>query len=213
MPCSPAAASSASAILDVYARYGKSDYIGEKVSSVEHAEQAAQCGRNAGASDAVVVAALLHDVGHLLGLAEPDKFERMGECGVMRHESVGAEFLERHGLPAYPVASLVRRHVDAKRYLTFFHPPYYNSLSDASKTTLGYQGGPMSAEEAAAFEADPLKATILSMRKWDEAAKVPGLDVPRIESYRAVIEALIDAELKRRGTEEDGGKEGETAAV
>jgi phosphonate degradation associated HDIG domain protein len=194
---SSTASAGAQAIFDVYASHGGSDYIGEKVSSLEHAEQAAHLARNSGAADAVVVAALLHDVGHLIGLAEPDKYERMGDCGVMAHEGVGAAFLERHGLPR-EVGHLVRRHVDAKRYLCHANPSYHDGLSDASKTTLRYQGGPMSAEEAREFEADAHMQTILTMRKWDEAAKVPGLEVPRFATYRPLVEALIEGELKRR---------------
>ena len=72
------------------------------------------------------------------------------------------------------VAQLVEGHVAAKRYLTFKQPAYHQRLSAASKATLGYQGGPMSAEEAREFEANPLFSRILELRTWDEAAKVPG---------------------------------------
>ena len=177
-------------ILRVYEAHGDSDYIGEAVSSVEHALQAAALAAAAKQPDAVVAGALLHDVGHLLGLQEPAKYERMGSCGVMAHEGIGAAFLERHGMPRLTCA-IVRGHVSAKRYLTFKDPLYYGRLSEASKTTLGFQGGPMSDEEAAAFEAEPLKETILAMRRWDEAAKVPGLDAGTLDSYRGMLEGLV----------------------
>ena len=77
------------------------------------------------------------------------------------------------------------------RYLTYKFPDYFASLSDASKTTLGYQGGPMTAEEGAAFEAHPLFNTILTMRGWDESAKVVGRVVPLLESYRPLLTSLI----------------------
>ena len=49
----------------LYDGQGDQDYIGEPVSQREHALQAAAHARVAGASGAVVLAALLHDVGHL----------------------------------------------------------------------------------------------------------------------------------------------------
>ena len=175
------------AIFALFHSHGASDYIGEAVSSLEHALQAAQCAREAAQPDAVIAGALLHDVGHMLGLIEPDMYERMGDCGVVAHEGIGAAFLENHSLPA-TTCNIVRGHVSAKRYLTWRDPTYYDRLSPASKTTLGYQGGPMNDEEAHAFELDPLHDTILQMRTWDERAKVPALVVPDLESYRAMLE-------------------------
>ncbi len=174
---------------------------------MEHAVQAAACARAAGVSDEVVAGALLHDIGHLIGLASPGVYGRMGDCGVMAHEGIGAAYLERLGFPAV-TCSIVRRHVDAKRYLTSVDPTYYARLSEASKTTLGYQGGPMTEEEAKEFEVDPLKETILAMRRWDEAAKVPGLDVPSLASYAPMLLALVTTT-----TTSSGGGDGDAAAA
>ncbi len=204
-PASSAPADVVSALFAVYEKHGGADYIGEAVSSLEHALQAAACARGAGSSDAVIAGALLHDIGHLLGLAEPAKYERMGNCGVMAHEGIGGALLERLGLPASTCAH-VRRHVDAKRYLVAVDPGYHAGLSAASKTTLTFQGGPMSAEEVAAFQADPMGPTILAMRRWDEAAKVPGLPVPPLESYRGLLEGLL------AGDGDGGGGNGTQAA-
>jgi predicted HD phosphohydrolase len=106
------------------------------------------------------------------------------------HEGIGGAFLASLGLP-HLTTTLVKRHVDAKRYLCSVDPSYHGRLSEASKTTLQHQGGPMSAQEAAEFEQDPLKATILQMRSWDEAAKDPDAKVPSLESYREMLESLL----------------------
>jgi predicted HD phosphohydrolase len=178
-------------IMHIYDQYGDSDYIGEDVSSVEHAVQAAYCAIQSGVTDpAIIIGSLLHDIGHLLGLIEPDKYQRMGHCGVMAHEGIGGAFLERLGLPPL-TCNIVRYHVNAKRYLVWKNPDYYAGLSEASKTTLGFQGGPMKDEEAKEFELDPLFETILAMRRWDEAAKIKGLIVPNIHSYRETIKTLL----------------------
>ena len=176
-------------IFDIYDTYGNSDYIGEPVSSIEHALQAAYLAKLANQPDTIIAGALLHDLGHLIGLSAPEKYERMGDCGFFAHEGIGAFFLEQRGFPPETCA-LVRNHVNAKRYLTWKDPSYFNKLSDASKITLGYQGGPMNDEEAKIFENDPFSSVILLMRTWDEAAKIPKRDVPNLDSYRSMLEAI-----------------------
>jgi predicted HD phosphohydrolase len=103
----------------------------------------------------------------------------MDGYGVKRHEKVGADYLRSKGFPER-IAKLVESHVQAKRFLTYKYPEYYNSLSDASKKTLEFQGGRMEKDEADAFEADSLFETSILMRKWDELAKeiiVPIIDM------------------------------------
>ena len=102
----------------------------------------------------------------------------MGDCGVMKHEQIGAKFAtEKLGLPLR-IGKLIEAHVNAKRYLCWKNPEYHNKLSDASKTTLKFQGGPMKKKEADEWENDPDFKNFLLMRKWDEAAKVADLEVP-----------------------------------
>jgi len=177
-----------SEVLAVYAAHGASDYIGEPVSSSEHALQAAAHARAAAPAqpDAVVAGAMLHDLGHLLGLVEPDKYERMGDCGVMCHEGIGAAFLERRGFPA------------ATCYLTCRDKGYFDRLSSASRTTLGFQGGPMTEAEAREFEADPGHRLVLLMRTWDEAAKVPGAAVPGFEAHRDMLERIVRENIEAK---------------
>lgn len=175
-------------LADLYARRGANSYVGEPVTQLEHAAQAAELARGEGYDDEVVCAAFLHDVGHLCG--DDGHGERMGRWGVAHHERVGADYLSRMGFSDRVVA-LVARHVDAKRYLTRTRPDYYEQLSEASKQTLKFQGGPMSAAEAAEFEADPLFDLILKLREWDEAAKVTGGAPATLEGYARLFAAHL----------------------
>jgi len=170
-------------IFGLYAQHGTADYIGEPVSQIEHMSQAAQLAMAEGFDDEVVLAAFFHDIGHLCGHGG----ENMGGYGVVSHERLGADYLRRAGF-SERMAKLVEYHVQAKRYLTFSQPEYYARLSEASRRTLGYQGGVMSAEEAQAFEQDPLCQVSLRMRHWDEQAKemhVPVLDLQLLKAKAA----------------------------
>ncbi|WDG56499.1 phosphonate degradation HD-domain oxygenase [Pseudomonas chlororaphis] len=162
-------------VFGLYERFGDSDYIGEPVSQIEHMSQAAQLAMAEGFDDEVVLAAFFHDIGHICG----QDAENMGGFGVVGHERLGADYLRRAGF-SERLARLVEYHVQAKRYLTCKEPGYYERLSQASRRTLEYQGGVMSAEEARAFEQDPLCAVSLRLRHWDEQAKelrVPVMDL------------------------------------
>eukprot|EP00405_Crypthecodinium_cohnii_P045861 CAMPEP_0206572084 /NCGR_PEP_ID=MMETSP0325_2-20121206/28026_1 /ASSEMBLY_ACC=CAM_ASM_000347 /TAXON_ID=2866 /ORGANISM="Crypthecodinium cohnii, Strain Seligo" /LENGTH=221 /DNA_ID=CAMNT_0054076203 /DNA_START=73 /DNA_END=738 /DNA_ORIENTATION=- len=177
-------------VFKLFERQGQGDYVGEAVSQIEHGLQAADLAAKSGFGPEEVLAALLHDVGHLLGLEMGDKVGRMDDCGIVNHEALGGEWLSQLGF-SEKVANLVTRHVDAKRYLCFSQPGYYDNLSYASKTTLGFQGGPMLEEEATKFKGDERFKTIIAMRHWDEAAKVPGKEVPPLEAYRGLMESHL----------------------
>jgi phosphonate degradation associated HDIG domain protein len=163
------------------------EYIGEAISQLAHGLQAGALAERAGADDELILAALLHDVGHL---AFPAGTPDMAGFGVKEHERHGAEYLRARGF-SDRVATLVRRHVDAKRYLVARSPAYAARLSDASTQTLRWQGGPMTAAEVAGFEAFPMHADILRLRAWDEAAKDPQARVPGLDVYRARIVAHL----------------------
>lgn len=164
-------------VFDLYTKFGDADYIGEPVSQIEHMSQSAQLAIDEGFDDEVILAAFFHDIGHICVMNGAE--ESMGGYGKKSHERIGADYLRSVGFPER-VAKLVENHVQAKRYLTFKFPDYYNQLSEASKKTLEYQGGVMSATEALAFENDPLFQTSIRMRRWDELAKemyVPVMDL------------------------------------
>ncbi|AZD70042.1 phosphonate degradation operons associated HDIG domain protein [Pseudomonas chlororaphis] len=170
-------------VFGLYERFGDSDYIGEPVSQLEHMSQAAQRAMAEGFDDEVVLAAFFHDIGHIC----VQDAENMGGFGVVSHERLGADYLRRAGF-SERLARLVEYHVQAKRYLTFKEPGYYERLSQASRRTLEYQGGVMNVEEARAFEQDPLCAVSLRMRQWDEQAKelwVPVMDLQVLKDKAA----------------------------
>jgi phosphonate degradation associated HDIG domain protein len=180
-------------IMGLFARRGAAAYHGERVSQTEHALQTAELAARAGASDDLVVAALLHDVGHLLEGQDEDLAER-GLDG--HHEEEGCAWLAKHFGPE--VTEPVRLHVTAKRYLCAVDPAYLASLSPASRMSLSLQGGPMDAEECATFESNPAYEDAIRLRRWDDTAKVRGLEVPGLECYRERLETAVHAGRNRR---------------
>jgi gamma-butyrobetaine dioxygenase len=172
-------------ILELFATKGAAAYHGEDVSQEEHALQAAELAEREGASDALVVAALLHDVGHLLDGQDEDLALR-GVDG--RHEEAGCAWLERSFGPE--VTEPIRLHVAAKRYLCTVEPPYAAGLSPASQLSLEVQGGLMTPAEVAEFESNPYFRDAIRLRHWDDTAKVPGLAVPGPSHYRERLEAV-----------------------
>ena len=174
-------------ILSLYKAYGGEDYIGEKVSQIEHMCQCAQLAQAAGADDDVVLAAFFHDIGHLCEFAFPEKkLLHMDDCGIIDHEKLGADYLRSIGF-SEKIAKLVQSHVAAKRYLTYHFPGYYNQLSEASKKTLEFQGGIMTAEEAFAFEEDDLFDQYIAIRKWDDLAKKTQQPLPDLSQYKQMM--------------------------
>ncbi|PAU57124.1 phosphonate degradation HD-domain oxygenase [Pseudomonas sp. PICF141] len=173
-------------VFGLYERFGGNDYIGEPVSQIEHMSQAAELAMAEGFDDEVVLAAFFHDIGHLCHKGA----ESMGGFGVVSHERLGADYLRRAGF-SERLAQLVEYHVQAKRYLTLKAPGYYERLSEASRRTLAYQGGMMTAAEAEAFERDPLCAVSLRMRQWDELAKQKWLPVMDLGILKAKALRLL----------------------
>jgi phosphonate degradation associated HDIG domain protein len=171
-------------IMDLYEHYGGEEYAGERVTQLEHMAQAARLASAAGYDDEMVLAAFLHDIGHI---AEPLTEETdMDGYGMKDHETFGADFLRERGF-SLRICRLVGSHVAAKRYLTRRNPAYYDQLSEASKQTLEFQGGRMTEAEASHFEQDPLFPDIIQLRQWDEAAKQENQPLPVLEGFRAMI--------------------------
>ncbi len=175
-------------LFGLYEQYGSEEY-GENVTQLQHALQAAACARKEGYDDEVILAALFHDVGHLYG-DHGIAGERMDEFGVMDHEELGAQYLLRLGF-SERMATLVRSHVAAKRYLTARQMGYYDKLSEASKETLRFQGGPMTEDEAVAFEQHTDFAMMIKMREWDEEAKIVGAEPGDLGVFRVMAENLL----------------------
>ncbi|MBX9778790.1 MAG: HD domain-containing protein [Chitinophagaceae bacterium] len=174
-------------IISMYEQFGSEDYIGEPVSQIEHMCQCAELAETNGADRDTILAAFLHDIGHLYEFAQPkEKLVHMDTFGIVDHEKLGADYLLSRGF-SENVAKMVASHVNAKRYLTFKYPEYYNLLSEASKNTLLHQGGIMTESEAAVFESDPLHQKYIALRKWDEQAKIEKQPVPSLTKYRYMI--------------------------
>jgi putative nucleotidyltransferase with HDIG domain len=158
-------------------------YFGEPVSQLDHALQAAYLAEEDEADRKLIIASLFHDIGHLLA-SESD--QKMDGFGALKHHKIGSDFLRYLGF-GEEVATLVERHVDAKRYRVKKDPSYAQLLSEASLETLRFQGGPMSDEEVIEFEMNPLHPLILKLRSYDEKAKVQGLTVPGLQYYKEMI--------------------------
>lgn len=178
-------------IFSYYEKFGDKDYIGEPVTQTEHMIQAAMMAENDGKSYKTILAALFHDIGHLITFDEEIPFESMDNLGVKDHEKIGAVFLRKLNIP-YPIPELVEGHVQAKRYLTFKDPSYYNKLSDASKGTLQHQGGPMSESEAFAFETNYLHKEMLNLRSYDEKAKELNKPIKKLNYYKEMLRNVLN---------------------
>lgn len=177
-------------VLGLYEQYGGEDYIGEPVSQIEHMCQCAMLAEEEGYSEEIVLAAFFHDIGHLCEHIMP--VEQMDGYGVVDHEKLGAGFLLNLGF-SENIASLVRNHVQAKRYLTYRYESYYNQLSEASRKTLEFQGGRMSSGEAALFETDKLFEMHIRLRQWDEKAKLEDKLLPPMDKYRKMMITHLQA--------------------
>ena len=172
-------------ILAIYGARGSAAYFGERVSMSEHGLQAAHFAQCERAAESLVVAALLHDIGHLLEPV-PDAIEDWTLDA--QHEKSGARWLARHFDAA--VSEPVRLHVAAKRYLCATDASYFARLSPASVHTLKLQGGPMSVDEVAQFERERFRQEALRVRRWDDQGKVAGLKTPTLGDFAALIERL-----------------------
>jgi len=156
----------------------ESDYDGdEPVDQLAHALQTAEHAHAAGADADVVAAALLHDIGRAPGVVE--------HYGHQPHEVAGADFCLRHC--GERAGYLVGQHVPAKRYLVVVDEEYAGALSPASQRSLVKQGGPMTAGEVAGFESHPWAADAARLRRWDDAAKVPGAHTHDLEFFGGLL--------------------------
>lgn len=173
-------------IEDIFNRRGAESYLGEDVTMSQHMLQAAQCAKKSGADDSLIVAALLHDIGHYQNEI-PETALAKGKNNY--HEEAGANFLEDY----FPLSVVepIRQHVATKRYLCAVRPEYFELLSAASIDTLNLQGGPMTKEEVEEFEKNDYLEECIKLRYWDEDAKDSNIICPSFSYYRALIESLV----------------------
>jgi predicted HD phosphohydrolase len=173
-------------ILDLFARRGSDKNMGEPISMAQHMEQTAACAAADGATNDLVIAALLHDIGHFVGDFPFDA----PESGIDDlHELTGAKFLETF----YPasVTEPIRLHVAAKKYLCTVDEQYFTLLSAASVQSLQVQGGLMTEAEIETFESSPYHQAAIKLRRYDEDGKVSGLDIKSVQSYKNMLQSLL----------------------
>jgi phosphonate degradation associated HDIG domain protein len=172
----------------LYKERGDEPY-GEAITQTEHALQCAALARAEGASDAMIIAALFHDVGHLVVEIQNEPGFKMDEDDD-DHEAIGARVLAPLFGPS--VAGPVALHVTAKRWRCSTDPGYYERLSEASKMTLKAQGGLLSDEESFRFEEHPGFPDALALRTWDDEGKIEGLKVGTLDDYVGLVNALAE---------------------
>ncbi len=163
-----------------------SDPGGDRLPLSAHMLQTAARAAESNADDALVAASLLHDIGHWL-IRKSDR--RQDTDHDLVHETVGAEFLQ----PYFDsrVTRPISLHVAAKRYLCAREPQYFARLSAGSARSLETQGGAMSPDEAARFESVADFQAAVSLRRWDEYGKIPGLEVPEFGHYGPLLKRLL----------------------
>jgi len=172
---------------DIFERRGGEEYLGEPVTMAEHMLQGATLAEQQGQDDVIIVAALLHDIGHFT--SEFGTFT-MQDTQDRHHEAAGAMVLE----PFFPsiVTDCVRHHVSAKRYLCATNTEYRECLSDASVHSLNLQGGAMHADEIKEFENLPNLKEIVQVRYLDDAGKHADMQTPPFSYFAPMVQRVVD---------------------
>ena len=173
------------ALEELFDGEGGQDYLGEPVSMAQHMLQTGAAARRAGAQRELVVAAVVHDVGHFTGVIRGRDLMHGTDN---HHDEVAASWLSAWFGPA--VTEPVRLHVLAKRYLCTVEPDYFDQLSEASKFTMRVQGGPMSPEEVEAFAGQPYARDAVELRRCDDLGKAPDVAPLSLADFRDDIEAV-----------------------
>ena len=171
----------------IFDRRGGEDYLGEPVTMGEHMLQGATIAEQNGQPEEIIVAALLHDIGHFT--SEFGTFT-MDDTEDRHHEDAGGEVLGRF-FPTV-ITDCVRYHVAAKRYLCATRPEYLSLLSEASVHSLNLQGGPMQPDEVAAFESNPNLEKIVAVRYLDDAGKHPQMETPDFWHFAPMVQRMVN---------------------
>jgi len=179
-------------LADIFLRRGDEEYLGEPVTMAEHMLQGAYFASEANESDDIIVAALLHDIGHFT--SEFGMFS-MEDTVDRWHEDAGAKILENFFPPV--ITDCVRYHVAAKRYLCATDSSYFGALSKASVHSLNLQGGPMSSSEVKEFDENPNLDAIVKVRRYDDKGKIAKLATPPFKHYEVMIQNIVDSYAKQ----------------
>ncbi|OBJ08458.1 hypothetical protein A5625_14770 [Mycobacterium sp. 1465703.0] len=179
-------------IFALFAERGDS-YYDDAVTQTQHAAQCAALAAAENADAAMIIAALLHDIGHLV--VDEHNGNRDFLDGDEKHQVVAATVLRRWFPPA--ITAPIALHVAAKRYLVATDPSYASGLSPASVESLRVQGGPMNRDEIADFRREHYADHACRLRRWDDAAKVADRRVPPLEHYRDALQSLVEFKASR----------------
>lgn len=172
-------------IVNLFTTWGTEKYD-ECVSQLEHATQCAVLAQNADAPDELVIAALLHDLGHLLALES-----MAGNVNISvndKHESTAVKYLAKGFGPR--VTAPIALHVEAKRYLCAVETQYFSTLSAGSVRSLEIQGGIMNFDEVKRFESLPGFDDAIALRRWDESAKLLNHRSPEFSTFIPIMEQI-----------------------
>lgn len=174
-----------SEIRQLYETHASAHYGGGQVTQLQHGLQCAHLAARAGAAPALITAALLHDIGHLVGNGD----EGLARQGIdARHERIGAGYLRRWFGPE--VTEPIRLHAAAKAYLCATEAGYFATLSQASVRSLALQGGVMAAAAADHFLEEAHANGAIQVRRWDELAKDPAAETPELAHFLAIAESV-----------------------
>lgn len=179
-------------VIELYSTRGQKQYGREAVSQLEHGLQCAQLAEEQSEPTALIVAALLHDFGHLVATAK-DNLAQPVQVRDDLHQFAALPFLR--GLFDNAVLEPIRLHVDAKRFLCSHDPSYWESLSPASKRSLELQGGIFSVSQAAAFIAQPYAGDAVRLRRYDDLAKVSQLETRTLAHYESMMSAMASGRV------------------
>ncbi|OED45197.1 phosphodiesterase [Chromatiales bacterium (ex Bugula neritina AB1)] len=173
---------------DIFTRRGGEEYLGEPVTMAQHMLQGATEAEQLGLDETIIVAALLHDIGHFT--SEFGTFT-LQDTEDRFHEEAGAQVLG--GFFPSRVTDCVRFHVAAKRYLCATRPAYFDELSEASVHSLNLQGGPMNEDEVREFEENPNLEDIIQVRILDDGGKHPDMITKPFAHFAPMVQRVVDA--------------------
>lgn len=201
-----------SVVAESFQSMGDEPYFGEPVTHEEHALQCAALAEESGYDEDIIVAALLHDIGHICA---PDNAPHMNtdggpDVGVVDHEKVGHDMLRLLGFSNF-VTELVQSHVPSKRYLVSMDKEYQEGLAEDSRRSLVFQGGLMTKNELKEFDEQnkSMKDIKIKFRMWDEKGKVAGIVTPTMDYYLPMVERHLERERRGNGWYTAGGARGE----
>jgi phosphonate degradation associated HDIG domain protein len=175
-------------VIRLFEQRGQGRYGSEQVSQLQHALQCAVFAKRQGAGSAMIVAALLHDLGHIIDhQAMPESDDQNLDDA---HEQRAYQWIKSNF--GKSVADPVRLHVAAKRYLCTVEPEYLAKLSPASLKSFHDQGGLMSQSQIDDFRDEPFAFEAVELRRWDDLAKDPTMQTPTIDDFAPLLDHLVE---------------------